>query len=263
MKSLIESSKLALEFNETVKSKNSSTVLHNSAVSLNEAQVDMLCNSKDWYNNELQKSYISEEDRTEYRGNLSLIKEELKFRGIKIEEGIFSSMLKKAALSMTSAKDIANGWYEGADSEMKKLKSSLSHDNVEKFIASSLALSRVRDEAASLKSGKDAMIFLGDSSKIEALIKKHTEEILKKGLLNMREESIEEAYASSQTGAFVKFLNDNSGNRLLIAKAFDDIADAADSITKEERGGIGGLSISETRWNGVGNMLRKVVAAFK
>lgn len=104
-----------------------------------------------------------------------------------IEEGVFSSVLKKAVLAMTSAKDVADGWYAGADSEMKKLKSSLTHDNVEKFVAASLAMSRVRDIAAKMKSGKAAMDFLGDQPKIAALIKKHTEEILKKGVLNMKE----------------------------------------------------------------------------
>jgi hypothetical protein len=105
-----------------------------------------------------------------------------------LTEGILGGLLKKAAMSIASPKALADGWYDGANSGMNKLKSGLSHDNVEKFMAASLALARVRDEAAAMKSAKDTMAFLGDAAKIEALIKKHAEEILKKGVLNMKED---------------------------------------------------------------------------
>jgi hypothetical protein len=112
--------------------------------------------------------------------------------GVKaISEDVFKKLLTKAALMFTSAKDIADSWYEGASGEMKKMKSALTPDNVEKFVAASAALSRVHDEAASMKSGKDAMAFLGDAAKIESLIMKYTEEILKKGVIRKENKSYE------------------------------------------------------------------------
>jgi hypothetical protein len=126
---------------------------------------------------------------------------------VELEEGVFGGMLKKAALMMASPKDLADGWYDGAESEMKKLKPSLTHDNVEKFVAASLALSRVRDEAAAMKSAKETMEFLGDAAKIESLIKKHTEEIFKKGVLNMKEDTELEEDSGRHTPNVTKAMN--------------------------------------------------------
>lgn len=80
MKSLIESSKLALEFNKVVKSTIQDKALHNSYIPLKEASIEKLIESVEWYKTELSKSYISAENRNEYSMKLSSVTEELKFR---------------------------------------------------------------------------------------------------------------------------------------------------------------------------------------
>ena len=136
--------------------------------------------------------------------------------GVKtISEDVFKKLLTKAALMFTSAKDVADGWYEGASAEMKKMKSALTRDNVEKFVAASAALSRVHDDASSMKSGKDAMAFLSDAAKIESLIMKYTEEILKKGVIRKENKSYD------------------------LEEGVEDIADIVDGLKKGDKTNFG------------------------
>lgn len=102
-----------------------------------------------------------------------------------ITEGMFGSLIKKvltSAAAYSSPKELADAWYSGTEKELKKMKSELTHDNVEKYGAAIIAISQTRDHIASMKSGKEAMEFMADINGAGELIKKKTEEILKKGL---------------------------------------------------------------------------------